>query len=203
MRELRQTNRRSANFSAVRTPSPPGRIGFALLELLVVIAIILIITTLYWGGFSSAGYQNRKLKSCQLNLQKIFVAAQIYANDSHGNYPATNNAATAEDPLALLVPHYTIDMDLFICPGSKDSPLRSDESLRRQKISYAYLMGEQATTARAVLMSDREVDTEPKSPGQIVFSETGKAPGNKHYTFGGNFLFNDGSAESSPARIPF
>jgi prepilin-type processing-associated H-X9-DG protein len=47
------------------------------------------------------------------------------------------------------------------------------------------------------------VDALFKTAGQLVFSTTGKPPGNNHEKSGGNFLFCDGHAESSPARAPF
>jgi prepilin-type N-terminal cleavage/methylation domain-containing protein/prepilin-type processing-associated H-X9-DG protein len=177
--------------------------GFGLIEMLVVVALILVLMTLYWGGFSSSSSQRRKISACQQNLQKIYIALQIYASDSHGKFPVSNSAQTAEEPLTLLVPRYAVDNSIFICPGSKDPPLIADVPLRKQKISYAYYMGWPLTEARGVLMSDHQVDTQPKRDGQMVFSETGNPPGNNHYNYGGNFLFCDGSTESSPARVPY
>ncbi len=177
--------------------------GFALVELLIVVALILVLTTLYWGGFSSSNFQRRKMTACQQNLQKIYIAMQIYANDSHGKFPALTGAQTAEEPLALLVPKYAVDTSIFICPGSENLPLKAGEPLPRQKISYAYYMGWHLTETRTVLMSDQQVNTQPKTNGEIAFSETGKPPGNNHYNYGGNFLFCDGSAESSPVHVPF
>ena len=203
MRELRQKTRRPADSPGVRPPDLLIASGFGLIELLVVVALILVLTTLYWGGFRSANYQQRKIGACQQNLQKIHIALQIYANDSHGKFPALDGAQTAEEPLALLVPRYAVDNSIFICPGSKDSPLNAGESLRKQKISYAYYMGWRLTEAHVVLMSDQQVNTQPKADGQVVFSETGSPPGNNHSKYGGNFLFSDGSTESSPARVPY
>ena len=37
----------------------------------------------------------------------------------------------------------------------------------------------------------------------MVFSPDGKPPGNNHHKFGGNFLFADGSVQSSPPRLTF
>jgi prepilin-type N-terminal cleavage/methylation domain-containing protein len=203
MRELRQNTHCLANSREVRRSSLLAVPGFGLLEILIVVALILVLATLYFEGFSSSNYQRRKMAACQDNLQKIFVAMQIYANDSQGKFPATNDARTAEEPLSLLVPRYAADTSIFICPGSKTAPLSAGEPLRQQRISYAYYMGERLTDARAVLMSDQQINTQPKSAGEIVFSETGKPPGNNHYNYGGNFLFNDGSAEPGPVRASF
>jgi prepilin-type processing-associated H-X9-DG protein len=65
-------------------------------------------------------------------------------------------------------------------------------------------MGCYITNATQVLMSDRQVDTQPKSSGQAIFSTTGKGPGSNHGKFGGNFLFCDGHTEMSPpvATVP-
>jgi prepilin-type processing-associated H-X9-DG protein len=101
------------------------------------------------------------------------------------------------------VPKYTADTSVFICPGSKDVALAAGESIRLGKISYAYYMGRTASEAQAILMSDKQVDTNTKAVGQDVFSTTGKPPGNNHEKSGGNFLFCDGHVEASPARAAF
>ena len=178
---------------------PPS--GFSLIELLVVMAILLILSSMYWG--SSSGSRQRQLqKTCQKNLQKIYVAMEIYANDHGGKFPVVAGARSSEEALGALVPRYTSDTAVFICPGSKDSPLVAGESLLKSKISYAYYMGRCATEATEVLMSDRQVDTQSKATGQQVFSSTGKPPGSNHHKYGGNFLFCDGHLELSPAQTP-
>jgi prepilin-type N-terminal cleavage/methylation domain-containing protein/prepilin-type processing-associated H-X9-DG protein len=176
--------------------------AFSLVELLIVMALLLILTTMYWG--SSSGRHKRSLQEdCQQNLLKVFIAMQIYANDQAGKFPVTAAARTSEDALDLLVPHYTVDTSLFICPASNDASLPSGESLRPHKISYAYYMGRRASDASEVLLTDRQVDTLAKKIGQPVFSTTGKPPGNNHQKDGGNLLYADGHAEASPpnARV--
>jgi prepilin-type processing-associated H-X9-DG protein len=64
-------------------------------------------------------------------------------------------------------------------------------------------MGRHLDTPQAILMSDRQVDTEPKYPGEFAFSPNGKPPGNNHHKYGGNFLFGDGSVQDSPAQLAF
>jgi hypothetical protein len=108
------------------------------------------------------------------------------------------NARSSEEPLDLLVPRYSSDTAIFICPGSKDSALPAGESLRRGRISYAYYMGRTPAEAQNVLLSDKQVNTQAKDPGQQVFSENGKPPGNNHHKYGGNLLFCDGDMKSSP-----
>ena len=179
-----------------------GQAGFSLIELLVVFALILILTTMYWGSTSSSRRRQQR-EGCGKNLQNIYVALQIYANDHGGAFPALPGARTSEEPLSELVPHYTVDTSAFICPGSKDSPLPAGEPFRERRISYAYLMGRYATNMQAVLMSDRQVDARAKKAGEQVFSRTGKPPGNNHGKAGGNFLFVDGHLEATTAQLPF
>ncbi len=180
----------------------PTRSGFSLLELLIVLAIILIITTMYWGGNSSSkqkGFQ----AACTKNLQKIYMAMEIYATDQGGRFPATNNAQTSEQPLALLVPRCTSETSIFTCPGSKDSEVPAGESLAKHKISYAYFMGRRSTDSAEGLLTDRQVNTQSKLIGQPLFSADGKPPGNNHGKVGGNLLFCDGHVEGSGANTPF
>ena len=179
-----------------------GSAGFSLLELLIVAALILILTTLYWSR-SAPSRQRQQKGACQKNLQKIFTALEIYANDHAGRFPEEAGARTSEEALAVLVPRYTVDTSVFSCPGSRDAPLPSGEPFRKHKISYAYYMGRRATDVQQVLMSDRQVNTQAKTAGEYAFSTTGKPPGNNHGKLGGNFLFCDGRVEATPPVVPF
>lgn len=179
-----------------------AKAGFSLIELLVVAAILLILTTLYWGP-NNANRQQALKRVCQKNLEKIYVAMEIYANDNAARFPNKEGARTSEQALDVLVPRYTSDTSPFICPGTKDAPLPGGESFRTRKISYAYYMGRSLTNSQLALMSDTQVDTQAKAAGQAAFSTTGKPPGNNHRQFGGCFLFCDGHAEMSPAQTPF
>jgi prepilin-type N-terminal cleavage/methylation domain-containing protein/prepilin-type processing-associated H-X9-DG protein len=183
-----------------RVNQPRG--GFSLIELLIVLALMLVLMTMYYGAGSSS-HQARMKKNCEQNLLKIYVAMEIYANDNHGKFPQTAGARTSEEVLDVLVPRYTADTAIFICPGSKDSSLPAGESFRKATISYAYYMGRRASDKTEALMSDRQTDTQPKKAGDPVFSTTGKKPGNNHHKYGGNFLFCDGRVEASPILIPF
>ena len=176
--------------------------AFSLIELLIVLALIIVLTVMMWG-FGSQPHQEKQKIACQKNLQKIFVAMQIYANDSKGSFPIVTNAQTSEEPLSLLVPRYTSDTASFICPGSKDSPLPSGEPFATRRISYAYFMGRRATDTSELLLTDRQIDTGAKRAKQQIFSLTGKKPGNNHHKYGGNYLFCDGRIEAGSALAPF
>jgi prepilin-type processing-associated H-X9-DG protein/prepilin-type N-terminal cleavage/methylation domain-containing protein len=175
--------------------------GFSLLELLLVVAILVTLTTLYWGGTSGNTRRREQQAACQHNLERIFMAMEIYANDSGGKFPVVPGARNPGEVLSLLVPRYTVDTAVFICPASKDLPLPEGEPFKQHTISYAYYMGRYATNAEA-LMSDRQVDALAKVPGQNVFSSNGKPPGNNHEK-SGNFLFCDGHVEETRASAPF
>lgn len=179
-----------------------SRAGFSMIELLVTILIILILTTLYWGPNNSS--RQRTLKAnCQRNLQFVYTAMEVFANDHAGKFPAPAGARTSGEALEGLVPRYTSDTSVFICPGSKDSILPAGEALSKGKISYAYYSGLSITNSASALVSDKQIDTSAKAAGQQAFSDTGKAPGNNHGKYGGNVLFCDGHVELSPAHVPF
>lgn len=176
--------------------------GFSLIEMLITLTLILIMFTMLYG-FGSRGEQQRRKRACEKNLQNIYLALDIYAKENNGALPSATNALTSEAPLSLLVPRYTVASEIFICPGSKDSALPNGEAFADRRISYAYFMGRRLTDANAVLMSDRQIDTQPKSAGARIFSHDGKPPANNHSKYGGVFLFTDGRTESSGTNAPF
>jgi hypothetical protein len=169
---------------------------------MIVLAIILVLYAMNFG-FDSRQNQVQQKKKCQTNLQKIYVAMQIYANDSAGNFPVVPTARAAEEALGVLVPRYAADTAIFICPGSQNPPLPPGEPLTKGRISYAYYMGQGVSNPQAALLSDRQVNALAKTAGQNVFSLTGKAPGNNHHRYGGNLLLCDGSMQGSPAVLGY
>jgi len=187
-------------------PSRPAgvshRCGFSLIEMLITLAIILILFTMMYG-FGSKRNQMSQKKRCQGNLQKAYIGLQIYATEHDNQFPWVTNAATSEDPLDVLVPRYSADTGIFICPGSKDSALPPGESLRKGRISYSYYMGNKSDAAPAALLTDKQVNTNAKLAGEALFSDTGKMPGNNHHKYGGNVMFTDGSIRSSPSLAAF
>jgi prepilin-type N-terminal cleavage/methylation domain-containing protein/prepilin-type processing-associated H-X9-DG protein len=187
-------------FQRLQSVSSPG---FSLIELLAVAAILLLLFVLYWGSSTSDTQKRQAQKDCQNHLQKIYMAMDIYANEHAGKFPEQTDAHTSEEALDALVPRYTVDTAMFICPGTKDPPLPAGQSFAQHKISYAYYMGCRAADSQQALMSDQQVNSQSKAPGEYAFSSTGKPPGNNHGKTGGNFLFCDGRAEPAPARTPF
>ena len=202
-RELKYVRCPTEDFRRLPFAGACSPAGFSLIELLAVAAILLLLFTLYWGSSASDNQQRQAQKDCQTHLQKIYIAMDIYATDHAGKFPESAGARTSAEALDALVPRYTVDTAVFICPGTKDAPLPAGESLRQHKLSYAYYMGRRAADSQQVLMSDEQVDTQSKAAGQYAFSSTGKPPGNNHGKLGGNLLFCDGRAERSPARAAF
>jgi len=176
--------------------------GFSLIELIITLALIIVLAVIF-NGFGSRSNQQRQLKTCQKNLQNVYLALDLFANEHQGRFPVTPGASTSEEPLSQLVPKYTAASDAFVCPGSKDSPMPSGEPFGSRKISYAFFMGRAQSETTNVLMSDRLVDTQPKPSGGVAFSTTGDKPGNNHHKYGGNFLFVDGRLEASGPKVPF
>jgi len=175
----------------------------SLLEVFLVMVIIFIVFTLYISAGSKRG-QEKRLADCQVNLQNIYAALNTYSQDNQGSLPAVPGAQTSEVPLSRLVPKYTTGTEFFICPGGKDKPLPAAQPFADRKISYAYYMGRAlADGSGAPLLSDAQVDTTAKTPGQTVFSLNGKKPGNNHNKFGGNVLFGDGNVQYTPAVLTF
>jgi prepilin-type N-terminal cleavage/methylation domain-containing protein/prepilin-type processing-associated H-X9-DG protein len=182
------------HLTGLSTAPPPS--AFSLIELLAVVAILLIITTLYWGG-KSGSREKQKQAVCSQNLEKLFISLEIYANEHVAKFPEKIGATNSAQVLDLLVPKYTADTSMFICPASKDAPLPGGQSIAPQQISYAYYMGRQSKDPQDALLTDKQINNLSKTQGQVAFSTTGKPPGDNHGKLGGNVLFCDGHADVS------
>jgi prepilin-type N-terminal cleavage/methylation domain-containing protein len=173
--------------------------AFSLIELMIVMLIICVLTIL---SMRQLGGSNRdKLKAgCVKNLQTIYMSMTMYANDNKDKYPVVKDATSSEEPLSVLIPRYTTVTETFICPGSGDRSLPEGESFARRRISYAYYMGYAKTNGPdEALVSDRQVDTNPKRMGQAIFSADGSKPGANHKQYGGNYVTIGGeTAHSGP-----
>jgi prepilin-type N-terminal cleavage/methylation domain-containing protein len=176
--------------------------GFTLIEMLLTLTIIIIMFTMMYG-FGSRRNQMTKKQRCQANLQKAYLSLQIYANEHDGAFPVVTNAATSEEALAVLVPQYCADVSVFTCPGSKDKPLAPGTPLNKGKISYAYYMGRKQGGDPLPLLSDRQLNTDPKFMNDALFSPDGKKPANNHHKYGGVVLFTDGETRSVGNKLSF
>ena len=78
----------------------PG--GFSLIELLFVLLIMCGASAMMYS-FGSARRQKTQKALCQDNLQKIYIALQIYAKDENSRLPLVTNATTSEAPMDVLV----------------------------------------------------------------------------------------------------
>jgi prepilin-type N-terminal cleavage/methylation domain-containing protein/prepilin-type processing-associated H-X9-DG protein len=175
--------------------------AFSLIELLIVMALMVILSAMLYS-FSSPVHQRTEKEKCADNLQKIYLAMQIYSDD-FGKFPLNTNAQTSEEVLNDLVPRYTADTSIFICPGGRDSQIPSGAPINKYKISYAYYMGRGTNEPESALMSDRQINTLSKNTGDQVFSQDGKSPGNNHHKYGGNVLFCDGSVQTTTPLATF
>jgi prepilin-type N-terminal cleavage/methylation domain-containing protein/prepilin-type processing-associated H-X9-DG protein len=187
---------RSSSFTRARN-------GFSLLELLIVVTIIFVLFTLYFSS-GSKSYQMKQIANCEKNLMTVYAALKTYSIDNNDRFPSLVNAQTSEAPLSQLVPRYTTSTEYFTCPGTKDSKLPDAKPFADRKISYAFYMGHTIKEGSdQPLMSDRQVDSNPKMPNQLLFSPDGKKPGSNHDKYGGNVMFCDGNVQSSPAKSAF
>ena len=174
-----------------------ARGGFSLLELLCTIAILTILTVLITthGGASA---QKKARVACEANLEKVSLALSLFQSDHHGSWPFLSGATNSEIVLSLLVPQCTTETAIFICPGSKDPALPEGQAFAGGIISYAYYMGRPTNDdPGAVIVTDRQVNAGPKTPGQPLFSGTGRPPGNNHGKTGGNLLLDNGAVQFS------
>ena len=186
--------------------TPVNTAAFSLLELLLVATIMIILYVLTMGQFSTSA-RRKEMAACRSNLQKIYLALNLYRDDN-GAYPIAQGATSPSAPLSLLIPKSTTTTEIFICPGSSDKPLPESERFADHRISYAYYMGRRTNDDPGeIIMSDWQIDNAPKKAGQLVFSFDGKKPGNNHDDTGGNLLFLDGSVVASRPKtsrdLPF
>jgi prepilin-type processing-associated H-X9-DG protein len=173
--------------------------AFSLIELVVTVAIIMVLYFIMLGPGSKVG-QARSKAACAANLAQMQVTLSLFAAEHNGPFPIVAGATSSEAPLSELVPHYTTDTSIFICPGSKNSSLPGAQPFADRRISYAYYMGvTREAPAETPLVSDAQIDTHPKRQGDALFSANGNAPGNNHRAYGGSILFVDGHVETGGA----
>jgi prepilin-type processing-associated H-X9-DG protein len=177
--------------------------GFSYIELLVCTALIMILYAVYFGA-GSRSYETKAKAQCASNLARMHLALSLYAQEHDGAFPTSEGATSADGPLSLLVPQYTSDTSLFICPAGTASALPEAVSFSGRRTSYAYYMGVKngPQSAAAPLVSDSQLNVSPKRAGEPIFAEKHVSPGGNHRQFGGNILFADGHVESVETKAP-
>ena len=184
---------------------PRNAHGFSLVELLVVMAIVLVLYATMYGPSSASGQAKRRAQ-CAQQLQQMHLMLTLFAGEHDGAFPAARSS-TSEGALSQLVPLYTTDTSVFICPGSGHAALPGAQPFADRRISYAYCAGlKRDADPAAMLVADALANTRAKLNGDTLFSTTGSAPGNNHRTSGGNILFVDGHVEMpgpiAPRALP-
>lgn len=185
------------NRAQMRRLHPSAQSGFSFVELLITAAIVLVLYALVFAPSESA-MQKKHLADCAEHLRKMHISLTLYANEHNDAYPVVPRATTSEAPLSLLVPKYTTDTSVFICPGTKMAALPGGAPFEDRKISYAYFMGLKSTDKGVPpLVTDAQIGAAIKLKGDALFSADGKGAGNNHLKYGGNILYTDGHVETS------
>ena len=175
--------------------------GFSLVELLIVMALVACGYAFMFGP-GTAWSQGRAKTRCAEQLRQMHAALSLFAAEHEGAFPSPAEALTSEPALSQLVPLYTTDTSIFICPGSGRSSLPGAQPFADRRCSYAFITGlKSSAAADQPLASDAQVSTRAKAAGEPLFSASGKAPGNNHRSFGGSVLFVDGHVETQDETL--
>jgi prepilin-type N-terminal cleavage/methylation domain-containing protein/prepilin-type processing-associated H-X9-DG protein len=175
--------------------------GFSLLELLIVMALVTCGYAFMFGPHT-AWSQGRARFRCAQQLQQMHAALTLFAAEHEGAFPSPDGALTSEPALSQLVPLYTTDTAVFICPGSGHSALPGAQPFADRRCSYAYVAGLKSTAAPdQPLVSDARAGTGATAAGEPLFSTSGKAPGANHRAFGGSVLYVDGHVETQDGPL--
>ena len=168
--------------------------GFSLVELLIGMFIAVSLYAVAVGP-TKAYVEKQKLQRCAENLRRLHLTLALYANEHDGVFPHGDSVRSAADALFLLVPKYTTDTSLFVCPAT-------GRAASSDRVDYAYVTGlRNDSGGDALLLSDAQVNGEAKAQGAKVFSDA-EGPGSNHGKAGGNLLFADGHLETIGATAP-
>lgn len=164
--------------------------GFSLVELLIVMALAVCGYACMFGP-GTAWAQGKAKARCAQQLQAMHAALSLYAAEHDGALPSPADASTSEPALSQLVPLYTTDTSIFVCPGSGQSALPGAQPFAERRCSYAYVAGlKRDAPADSPLASDAQAGAGAKAAGQPLFSTK------NHRTHGGNILYLDGHVET-------
>ena len=168
--------------------------GFSLVELLIGMFIAVSLYAVAVGP-TKAYVDKQKLQRCAENLRKLHLTLSLYANEHDGAFPERESVRSAADVLFLLVPKYTADTSLFVCPAT-------GRTASGGRVDYACAVGlRKESRGDSLLLSDAQVNGESKAQGTKVFSETG-GQGSNHGKAGGNLVFADGHLETIGCIAP-
>ena len=168
--------------------------GFSLIELLIGMLIAVSLYAVAVGP-TKAYVEKQKLQRCAENLRKLHMTLSLYANEHDGAYPNVAGARSADEALSPLVPKYTTDTSLFVCPATGRAA--------NGHFDFAYTMGlRKDADSETLLLSDAQANDDPKTRGTKVFADTESGPGSNHGKAGGNLIFADGHVETIGSAAP-
>ena len=169
------------------------RSGFSFIELLIAMLVAVALYAVVAGP--GEGYvRKQKLQRCIEHLRRQHLVLSLYANEHDGAFPALDGADAADALRGVLVPRYTTDTSFFCCPATG----RAGDT----RFDYAYVAGLRREAGATLLMSDAQVDKQPKLRGTRIFSDNEKTSGGNHGALGGNLLFADGHAQTIGTIAP-
>jgi prepilin-type processing-associated H-X9-DG protein len=171
-----------------------------MIELLIAMVIVVTCYSLAVGP-TKEYLAKKRLAGCVENLRKQQLTLGLYANEHLGAYPVQPGAQTSDAVLNLLVPKYTSDPSIFLCPGGNLDPLPGGQPITGKKIGYAFCSGVTREHGPGVLLvADALLRPGAVSAGAPLFGSAESGPGTNHGALGGNLLFADGHVEFSGPR---
>lgn len=183
------------DLASLQPKSPRAcRRGFTLIELLITAALILVMATLMYSR-GSHSFQRRQKAACERNLATLYSSLLLYAeSDPQQRFPDPGpGAASAEDAWNLLIPTYTTDTRVFVCPGTKRDAPPPARKLKTDGSDYAYFGGWKLNEAS----QDRPLASDPvQSPLPLTIKATWFPEDGNHLEHGGVILWLNGVTEA-------
>jgi prepilin-type N-terminal cleavage/methylation domain-containing protein len=125
----------------------PDQRAFTLIELLVVVAVIALLVSILLPSLAAAREQAKSVR-CLSYLQQQGVAAYMYAGESNGYLPSSDDSATLERLLPAaakrMVQLVSRGYEIFYCPSNdirawKTSDILSTATATQGRIRYWWL----------------------------------------------------------------
>jgi len=168
---------------------------------MVVIAIIIALVALTNQALQSARASAKRLQ-CISNIRSLGVAAIIYADSAHGNFPAALDEAKCfgllYDPLSFN------DMTVFVCKSKNSSELPPNVSLVSTQyeitgnISYCFVKKQEIDPTKNMQTKNMQTMSDPSTNIFLIEKFTGEgffAATDNHDEFGGSCFRINGKAE--------